>query len=158
MTTKITLGPTSALPITRANLLRMLAACDPDTLAGTRDRALLAYGWATAAARAQLVAARIDTIPRDQLDHPALVLRDNVTLATELVTDWLLALAIELNHPAVTGPLFRPVNRHDHLADRPHLSGEGVNVIVHRAVRRARLPHPERYSTRSLRTGGRLGI
>jgi integrase len=138
----------SIQPISRHSLHTMIDACDPHTLAGTRDQLLLAYAWHTHATRGSLVTARIETVPLDRLDAPA----------RGLLTDWLLALAIELRHPVIAGPLFRPVTRYGHLGHRPSLSGEGVNHIVHSAVRRAGLPNPDRYSTLSLRHGGRLGL
>ncbi len=50
-----------------------------------------------------------------------------------------------------SGPLFRPVNRHDQVQDR-RLTAEGVGMVVKRAAQRAGLD-PARYAGHSLRSG-----
>jgi site-specific recombinase XerD len=56
-------APDRKRPVTAAVLMAMLRLC-PDTLAGKRDRALLALGFAGAFRRSELVALEVVLIPR----------------------------------------------------------------------------------------------
>jgi integrase len=51
----------------------------------------------------------------------------------------------------VEGPVFRPINRHEHLSDK-RLTGFAVAVIIKRLAKKAGLPIPQ-LSGHSLRAG-----
>jgi site-specific recombinase XerD len=160
-----TLGTASAqkAPVATAELRRLLAATPADTLAGLRDRALLLLGFAGGFRRSELVAIDVSDldetedglrvrirrskgdqeaagrdvgIPRGQ--HPA-------TCPVRAVRDWRQAAGI------LEGPVFRPVNRHDHVQPQ-RLSDKGVARIVKRAAERAGMDAAA-YAGHSLRAG-----
>lgn len=144
-------------------LRRLLATCDPQTFAGARDRALLLLGFAGGFRRSELVA--LDTadleetgdglrvrLRRSKTDPEAHGREVGIpfgshpgTCPVRAVRAWLSAIG------AVTGPLFRPVDRHGAVGSG-RLSDRGVARIVQRAARRAGLD-PSRYAGHSLRAG-----
>ena len=107
-------------PATADVLKQMLALC-PDTLAGKRDRALLALGFAGAFRRSELIALEVAdlaetpdglrvTIRRSKTDQEGqgaevAILRGCRLRPVEAVQSWLAAAEIS------TGPVFRPVLR-----------------------------------------------
>lgn len=162
-----------APPITRARLRQMSAACDPETLAGKRDRLLLVIGWALAGRRSELAALRIEDIrPGD--DDLDIVIRSsktdkdavgevvNVPAGEHVDTDpvglfraWLAALANAGAFPdgEATGPLFRAVTARGKLYQHGSLSADAIHDLVRRAAQRAGLPNASQYSGHSLRAG-----
>jgi site-specific recombinase XerD len=159
-----TLGTATAqkAPIVTAEMRRLLGFV-PDSAAGLRDRALLLLGFAGGMRRSELVALDVDdlvevedglrvTIRRSKTDvvpagrevgiprgqHPE-------TCPVRAVAAWRGAAFI------ISGPIFRPVNRHDQVQPG-RLTAQAVALVVQRACRRAGLP-PERYAGHSLRAG-----
>jgi hypothetical protein len=137
-------------PLTRDNLLRLINTCDPETLAGTRDRYLLALGWALAVPRSWLAVVQIEDA------HPGWFVGYAGGLG-EWHRDWLIALALAAGEPVLSGPLLWSITRYDQLS-HPGMSGDAINDVVQRAVDRAGLAEPWRYSAHSLRLGGRAGV
>lgn len=158
-------------------LRAMIATCDPYTLAGKRNRALLMLGFAMMARRSELSNLDIGDlretndglevhIRRSKTDRDAAGADVAVPYGTHpdtcpvrTVRVWVEALA-ELG--ATSGPLFRPIDRHGRLGSDPNaagyrsprLSGTSVDAIVQRTARRAGLPNAGGYSAHSLRAGG----
>lgn len=154
------------------HLVAMLRTLDATTLAGKRDRALIALGWSMMARRSELAALDVDDIAfarqgvevfvasskTDQEGIGAVVRipkGDNAgTCPVMLLQEWMAALG------ATTGPLFRPIDRHGAVAGSPKFAGrskdprmspKAVWIILDRAARTAGVPH---YSPHSLRSGG----
>lgn len=162
--------------LTRENLRQLIDTCDPETLAGTRDRYLLALMWAWAAPRSRVAVLHIeDVTPRwfvPYKERPG-AWRHNMgqILATASTPppdwlvgfeydlqdwhqDWLTALALAVGRPVLTGPLFWSITSYD-TPRHAGMTGDAINDAVQRAVHRAKLPEPQQYSAHSLRLGGR---
>ena len=156
-------APEQKAPLLTSELRRLLATCDPATRAGLRDRALLLLCFAGGFRRSELVALdagdvtetddglrvqirRSKTDPEGQGrevgvpygQHPE-------TCPIRALRAWRAAGGVD------SGPLFRPVDRHDHV-QAGRLTDRGVARVVQRAALRAGLD-PGRYAGHSLRAG-----
>ena len=150
-------------PLSTEELRRLLAAADPDTLAGLRDRALLLVGYYFAGRRSELVSLDVEdlaevadgirvTLRRSKTDQEGegevtgIPRKPNPEVCpVACLRRWLEAAAI------AEGPIWRRVTRWDTVgADR--LSAQSVNLVVKRACRRAGID-PARYAGHSLRSG-----
>lgn len=144
-------------------LLRMLFAADRDTntTRRLRDRALLLVGMAAALRRSELVALHVADLENTP-DGLIIIIRRSKTGQDEqqevrirygegdvcpvrALQDWLGAAGI------TEGPLFRPVDRHGHVA-MSALSGCGVAGVVKRCAAAAGL-NPTEFGGHSLRAG-----
>ena len=157
-------------PITAERLTDMLKSL-PDTLAGKRDRAVLALGFAGAFRRSELVALTIADLVEVPDGFRVLIRRSKTDQSgggqeiaiprgyrlrpVEAVQSWLEAAGI------TEGPLFRPiVTRRLNGRGKPvteivgddAMTGHNVAVIVKRSCRRAGLD-PVEFSGHSLRSG-----
>lgn len=150
-----------AKPLMRDDLLLVLDSME-ETLRDQRDRALLLLGFAGGFRRSELVALEradietarqglIVTIKRSKTDQEAAGRRIGIPhgrtrhCPVAAVEVWLSASAID------TGPLFRPITRHGHLAETP-LTGDAVSVLLRERLSAAGID-PEGYSGHSLRAG-----
>jgi site-specific recombinase XerD len=147
-------------PATADVLTAMLRLC-PATLAGARDRALLALGFAGAFRRSELVALEVADlteaqdglrvrIRRSKTDQEAegaeiAIPRGYRLRPVEAVQAWLTAAEI------TEGPLFRPVLKGGRVQREP-LSAFSAAQIVKRYAERAGLD-PAAYAGHSLRSG-----
>jgi site-specific recombinase XerD len=138
----------------------MLDAC-PDSMIGIRDRALLAFGFAGAFRRSELVALQVTdldetpdgyrvSIRRSKTDqtgqgHEIVIPRGLRIRPVAAVQTWLQAAGIE------AGYLFRAVHRGGHVRSRG-LSGHAVAEIVKQHALAAGLD-PAEFSGHSLRAG-----
>jgi site-specific recombinase XerD len=118
-----------------AEILAALLMRTPDTLAGKRDRALLALGFAGAFRRSELVALDVADMREDPEGLRVIIRRSKVDQEGKgfekaiphgrfirpvaLVRDWLDAAAI------TEGPVFRPVSRSGNVRQ-----GEGVRLTT----------------------------
>jgi site-specific recombinase XerD len=144
-----------------ADLIRaMLGAC-PDTLAGKRDRALLALGFAGAFRRSELVALRVEDlaevpdglrvmIRRSKTDQEGAgselaIPRGYKLRPVEAVQSWL--AAAEINN----GPVFREVKKGGRVQNAA-LTDRSVAQIVKRYAELAGLD-PTQFAGHSLRAG-----
>lgn len=165
-----------APPATVTKLRAMVDTCDTDTLAGLRDRALIVVGFSVGARRSELAKLNISdvdveeegivvvvrTSKTDKESHgrrPKLVqTKHPETCPVRTLLAWLAALR---SRDITTGPLFRRIDRWDHLGRAPHgrgdpqgrLTGAGVALIVRRAAKRAGLDHASAFTGHSLRRG-----
>jgi site-specific recombinase XerD len=160
-----TLGtaPEQKAPIVTAELRSLLAATPTDTLAGRRDRALLVLGFAGGLRRSELVSLDAEdatetedglriTLKRSKTDQEGegreLGLprgQHAPTCPVRALRAWRSAAGID------SGPLFRPVSRHDQV-QAGRLTPQSVALVVKRACRRAgRDPAP--FAGHSLRSG-----
>ncbi len=160
-----TLGmtPRQKSPVVTAELRVLLAVTPEDTLAGLRDRALLLIGFAGGFRRGELVALDAEDVEetedglrigirRSKTDQEAAGREVGIPRGQKPETDPVRALGAWQGAARVdTGPLVRPVNRHDQVQDR-RLTAEGVAMVVKRAAERAGLD-PTRYAGHSLRSG-----
>jgi integrase len=155
-------APAAKLPVLAADLRALLAAL-PDTLLGRRDRALLLVGFAAALRRSELVALDFEhlafssegltlTLARSKTDQEgagrpvALPFgRSSSTCPVTAVRAWLEASAIS------SGPLFRPLTRHDQVLET-RLTDHAIARVVKRAAAAAGFD-PARLSGHSLRSG-----
>ncbi|MHB9027104.1 MAG: tyrosine-type recombinase/integrase, partial [Armatimonadota bacterium] len=151
-------------PAVTEDVRRMIATL-PDTLRGTRDRALLLVGFAGAFRRSELVGLDLDdvtfcpegmvvTLRRSKTDQEGEGQRKGIPCGTSEDTcpvralqRWLEASGAMGSEP---GPLFRAVNRWGGLGER--LSPIDVARAVKKAARAAGLD-ARRYSGHSLRAG-----
>lgn len=163
-----------ATPILLDALRAMVDTCDPDTLHGVRDRALLLLGFNMMARRSELSNLDIGDVCESEegltvyirsskTDQAAQGVEVAVpygqhaeTCAVRTVRAWRQALA---ERGITAGPLFRPIDRHGRL---PHeakaaghaasrLTGKSVSGIVTRRGQLAGLP--ERRTAHGLRAG-----
>lgn len=150
-----------AKPLMRDDLLLVLDSLS-ETLRDQRDRALLLLGFAGGFRRSELVALEwadieivrqglIVTIRRSKTDQEGAGRRIGMPhgrtrhCPVAAVEAWLSASAIE------SGPLFRPITRHGHLAETA-LTGDAVSVLLRERLAAAGID-PEGYSGHSLRAG-----
>lgn len=150
-----------AKPLMRDDLLLVLDGLG-ETLRDQRDRALLLLGFAGGFRRSELVALQwadietvrqglIVTIRRSKTDQEGAGRRIGIPhgrtphCPVAAVEAWLSASAID------TGPLFRPITRHGHVATTP-LTGDAVSVLLRERLTAAGID-PEGYSGHSLRAG-----
>lgn len=160
---KRTLGTASreAKPILREDLFQMLD-CMGDSAKDMRDKALLLLGFAGAFRRSELVGLDVADIEhvrqgivvilrRSKTDQNGVGRKIGIPFGrskwcpVKQLAEWLEHAKIE------TGPLFRSINRHGHVADQ-RLSGEAVCVIVKQRTEAAGFD-PAGYSGHSLRAG-----
>jgi integrase len=157
-----TLGtaPASKTPATADLIARMLATC-PDTLIGRRDQALIAFGFAGAFRRSELLALEMAdltavddglrvTIRRSKTDPDAegqeIAIPGGYHLRpVETLQAWLVAAAI------TEGPLFRPVSKAGRIGLTP-LSADGFVRALKRRAAAAGLD-PAGLAGHSLRSG-----
>jgi site-specific recombinase XerD len=147
-------------PATADVLKQMLALC-PDTLAGKRDRALLALGFAGAFRRSELVALQVEdlvetpdgmrvTIRHSKTDQEGqgaeiAILRGCRLRPVEAVQIWTAAAEIS------GGPVFRPVLKGQRVQAVP-LTPHSAAQIVKAYAERAGLD-PAQFAGHSLRSG-----
>ena len=143
-----------------ADLIRVMVDLCPDTLAGKRDRAMLALGFAMACRRSELVALDVEDleerpdgfkvlIRRSKTDQEGVgqivhVLRGTRIRPVDAVNDWLEASSI------TEGPLFRRLPRGKKLGDR--LVPEFVADLVKSYAEKAG-EDPALFAGHSLRSG-----
>jgi integrase len=154
--------------ITRAEIQRMVDACDPTTLAGKRDRLLLVVLRALGGRSREVAALHMEDVVdnlggwlvlqvglRERIGIPP----DEYTsdLPGELFMLWFTALDELSSVFTPTDPLFRAVTKDDRLSTRGHpcdggrLTPWSINQIVKRAAAKAGLDNPERYTARIMR-------
>ncbi len=151
----------AAKPLLREDLFRVLDTIG-EGMKDTRDRALLLIGFAGGFRRSEIVGLDCDDIERVRQGLIVTLIRSKTdqegagrkvgipfgrtrhcpVLALE---QWLAVSGIK------TGPVFRPVGRHGHIAAQ-RLSGEAVSVNVKEQVAMANID-PTGYSGHSLRAG-----
>jgi site-specific recombinase XerD len=164
-----TLGaaPRQAAPITPATLRRMLRHVSRRNgeLRVLRDRALLLVGFASGLRRSELVGLDVEdveetaeglilTIRRSKTDQEGQGRRIGVCHGRHHETDPVAAVRVWLAASATdAGPIFRPIDLLTGELGSGRLSDDQVARVVQGCARRARLPHPERYSGHSLRAG-----
>jgi integrase len=149
--------------LTTGELRLLVGTCDPATLAGLRDAAVLVLGFASSCRRSELVALNVEDLeeteeglririvrsksdPEAQGREVAVPYGSQVeTCPVRTVRAWLRASGREC------GPLFCPINRHDQ-AQEGRLTDKSVARIVQRACVRAGLD-ARKYAGHSLRRG-----
>ncbi len=159
----LAMAPAQKAAVVTAELRTLLAVTPADTLAGRRDHAPLLVGFAGGFRRGELVALDVEDVEeteeglrvrvqRSKSDQEGEGREVGIPRGQKPETDpvralraWRAAAGID------SGPLFRPVNRHDTVQDR-RLTAEGVAMVVKRAAERAGLD-PARYAGHSLRSG-----
>jgi len=156
------MAPAQKAAVVTAELRTLLAVTPADTLAGLRDRALLLVGFAGGFRRGELVALDVEDVEeteeglrlrihRSKTDQEGEGREVGIPRGQKPATDPVRALRAWRAAGIDSGPLFRPVNRHDTMQDR-RLTAEGVAMVVKRAAVRAGLD-PARYAGHSLRSG-----
>ena len=150
-----------AKPLMRDDLLAVVD-CLGEALRDQRDRALLLLGFAGGFRRSELVALErtdietvrqglIISIRRSKTDQEGSGRRVGIPhgrtrhCPVAAVESWLSVSAID------TGPLFRPITRHGHVAANP-LTGDAVSFLLRERLAAAGID-PEGYSGHSLRAG-----
>jgi integrase len=156
------IAPVRKKPVLVADLKDIVGAM-PASLLGKRDRALLLLGFMGALRRSELIALNIEDleetreglilhIRRSKTDQEGEGRKvgipegaDQATCPVWAVEQWLQAAKIE------SGAVFRVMNRHGQVLPK-RLSGEGVAIIVKRAVEKLGYD-PMLFSGHSLRAG-----
>jgi site-specific recombinase XerD len=150
-----------AKPVLREDLFAMLERMGSRTK-DIRDKALLLLGFAGAFRRSELVGLDIAdieharqgiiiTLRRSKTDQTGAGRKIGIPFGrtrwcpVKYLTDWLDQAGIE------SGPIFRVISRHGHVADQ-RLSGEAVSIIVKERAKAAGFD-PDAYSGHSLRAG-----
>jgi integrase len=143
-------GSVGKAPIVTEYLRALLATCDPATLAGARDRALLLVDFAGCFRRSELVAldvadvalepeaGLIVSLRRSKTDQEAKGDTRGIPYGVHPATCPVRALEAWLATGGITdGPIFRPVTRYGTV--RPErLTPQSVALVVKRAVTAAR--------------------
>lgn len=173
--------PATAMSV---NQLKTLAgALDPAAFQGLRDRLILVLGWAMMARRSELARLNIEdaaeveegldiTVRKAKADQMASGRKvavpygtDPLTCPVRLMRSYLAALA---QRGITTGPLFRRIDRHGHVAGENSTPGAGrgsadgrmsdaaIHLIVRRTVLKAGIPGTA-IKPHSLRAGGATG-
>ena len=149
-------------PTLVTDLRKMLRAL-PKGLAGSRDRALLLFGFAGAMRRSELVAlnfgdlVRTDdgfvvTLRRSKTDQTGKGRRIGIPYGEHEETCPVKAMLAWLGQSGIErGALFRKVNRHGQL-EGPRLTDKSVALIVNRVLKAAGI-NPANFSGHSLRAG-----
>ena len=157
------IAPKQKAPAVTAELRRLIGTCDLATTAGVRDSALLLIGFAGGVRRSELVALNVDDVTdaddrlrvavrRSKTDPEAEGRELGIPFGSHPETCPVRALrAWRENAGIAAGPLFRRVDRHDHMLSG-RLTPQSVALVVKRACRRAGL-EPARYAGHSLRSG-----
>lgn len=167
-----------ATPVLIPALRAMIQTCDLDTPAGIRDRSLLLLGFNGMCRRSELSGLNINDfqaagdegvslfIKYSKTDRDAKGTKVSIpygqhaaTCAVRATRDWIALLA---ERGAVTGALYRPVDRHGRIGDEPQaaghlaqrLTGGSVSEVVRRHARLAGLEDASTYTGHSLRSGG----
>lgn len=157
-------GQRQAIPITPDSLRAMVGTLDLDTIAGQRDQLALVLGFTGMLRRSELVGLHAQDVT---------VTEDGVTLLVRTSKGDKNSLGRHVPIPpqksgvvepvALTERWLRQVGYTGHLLRRVSRSGEltaypwrpaGVNDLVKRAAKNARLPSCDRYTAHSLRAGG----
>jgi integrase len=154
-----------ARPVLDHELMAMLDACPP-TVAGVRDRALLAIGWCAALRRSELVGLSIDdvsmspqgiqvTIRKSKTDQdgagaivPIQKASGIGSRAYEALREW---LGVFDEDRVKDGPLFRGIDRHGNIKAGA-LTGQSVKIVIAKAAKAAGID-PAGFSGHSLRAG-----
>ena len=137
-------GPRKAVPVMAADLPAVVAACDADTPAGLRDRAVILLGFALLARRAELAALSVSDIEHVHGEGLAVTIRASKTdqsargvvrrihyasaeavCPVRAVLAWLAYLAAQ---GRTTGPLFTRIDRWGNLG-----AGAGGRYVTSRA-------------------------
>ena len=154
-------APEQKAPLLTADLRGMMAAL-PETMAGTRDRALLLLGFAGALRRSELVGLDVDdvddrsdglvvTVARSKTDQEGEGRKIGIPYGSNPATCPVRAVRAWLDRSQIKeGPLFRPIRHGTVLATR--LSPRSVALIVKRVGGAAGL-EPMNYAGHSLRAG-----
>lgn len=151
-------------PILVPDLRAMIDTCDPSTLAGVRDRALLLVGYNIMGRRSEISALDIQDVSyagengivvrivRSKTDQDAKGADVAVpygqherTCAVRAVRDWTELMA---ERGLTSGPLFRPIDRYGRIGGEPRaaghnqqrLTGHGINEIVRLRALLAHIP------------------
>jgi site-specific recombinase XerD len=155
-------APAYKQPVLTPNLREIVEAL-PDSVLGTRDRALLLLGYASAFRRSELVALDVTdlaftteglvvTLGRSKTDQEGKGCEVAVPYGSYPATCPVRAVRAWLERGGITeGSVFRPVNRHGQVQPM-RLSGDSVARIVKRAAHTIGLD-PEEYAGHSLRSG-----
>lgn len=158
---KVGVAPTQKAAATDGILMLMMGRT-PATLAGKRDRALLALGFAGAMRRSELVALDVADLVEDPEGLRVMVRRSKTDQEgrgfekaiphgrairpVALVRDWLSAAAI------TEGPVFRPVSRSGRVRGSERLTTRTVANIIKQYAEAAGLD-ASTFSAHSLRAG-----
>lgn len=154
-------APAQKAPVLNTQL-RTMAAGLPDTLPGTRDRALLLVGFAGAFRRSELVSLDVADLAftnegitvllrRSKTDQEGQGRKVGIPYGQAAATCPVRSMQRWLELAGLAeGPIFRSVDRHGHTGDR--LGGQDVARIVKRAAAAAGLD-PKTFSGHSLRAG-----
>ena len=134
-------APRQKAPATVDIIHAMMARIDSETLRGKRDRALLLIGFAGAFRRSELISVAVADLtfsdkgvdiflPRSKTDQEGkgqsvAILNGKALRPVDRLKEWLSAAGI------TEGPIFRRINRGNHLSDDP-LSAQSVALIVKR--------------------------
>jgi hypothetical protein len=157
----------SGTPGASGTLDELLAACDPDTLRGRRDRFVIVLGWAGMMRRSELAALAMRDVYQVATGIKVFIAKSKTdqdgagarrTIPAKLLggidpipiwQDYLAALA---EHGHTTGQLFRAISQGGRIY--PSISGAGINELIRDAAKRAKLPGADGYTAHSLRAGG----
>jgi integrase len=152
--------------LVKDDLLELMVLVDKQKpMRAARDKALILIGFAGAFRRSELVAVKVEDITYFENGIELLIRRSKTDqegagrvvfiphakgsrCPAKALKEWILLAGIE------TGPLFRPINRHDQVVSCKALTGQSVALIVKSAVREMSGAEAARFvSGHSLRAG-----
>lgn len=158
-----------APPITLAKIRALVEACDPATLAGLRDRAILVLGFAMMARRSELAGLYLEDVREDDSGDLTILVRASKTDRTgdgeevivprgvhddtdpvRVVRTYRKALA---ERGITTGRLLRAINQWDQIT-HDSMSGAAINEMVQRRAAEALPDAGLIYTAHGFRAGG----
>ena len=160
--------PRKSPPITISVLQQLLESCDPETLAGKRDKALLVLGYALYSRRSELSGLWIEDVERTEQGLMILIRTSKTDRESEgqhvpvkagrhpdtdpvaILEDWLAALSAR---GVSSGRLLRAVTRHGTLHPAGAMSGAAINERVRVLGHRAGVRGAEQLTAHGLRSG-----
>jgi len=154
--------PESKNPLGDHDLEKVIASL-PHTLRGARDKALLLMGYSRALRRSEIAALTVADVRFDENELVVTLLKrktDQYGHRTAIVVTQVggplcavTALREWLRESGLTeGPVFRSIDRWDHLAGQWPLDGKSIARIIQESARNAGLD-PQLFSGHSLRAG-----
>lgn len=158
--------PRRAKPVTLDVLRLLLAQCDPDSLSGRRDAAILILGYGLMGRRSELAAINIDQVvvadewvtvfvPMSKTDTNAR--GEDIDIPRNIAPDVDAGAIVQSyldglkEHEAVTGRLLRRIDVWGHVGDS--MTPGSVNDIVKKLAKNAKLTEAQRMTAHGLRAG-----
>lgn len=156
-----------AINLTKLRLL--IADCDPETLAGLRDRVIFILGFTMMARRSELAGLHLEDVREDDEGDLTILIRSSKTDQEGEGAEVIVPRGVHKDTDPVrvvraykqalaqrgitAGRLLRAINQWDHIT-REAMSGDAINEMVQRRAARALPDDKLTYTAHGFRAGG----